>query len=182
MREISTPELQQLGHSTARTLVAYRQARKDAQYYRAEAEHFKTLAADTRLSTVQASRLRIATIYERLAELAESTIGRRELEDQGRLSTLADDARSSPIVAEDGALAFATKSRDLRVSARAYSANVKTQIARQEAVTPELSNDDRQIASAALVKLSRTLCEISVTLSRETREKLRLSRAPERFL
>ena len=44
---------------------------KDAQHYGIQAESFKALAAATRLSKVQASSLRIAAIYEHLAELAE---------------------------------------------------------------------------------------------------------------
>src|SRR5262245_54193671 len=44
---------------------------KDAQHYGVQAESFKTQAATTRFSKVQASSLRIAAIYEHLAELAE---------------------------------------------------------------------------------------------------------------
>jgi len=47
-------------------------AGKDAQHYGVQAKSFKTLPAATRFSKVQASSLRIAAIYERLAELAES--------------------------------------------------------------------------------------------------------------
>jgi len=47
-------------------------AGKDAQHYGVQAKSFKTLTAAGRFSKVQASSLRIAAIYERLAELAES--------------------------------------------------------------------------------------------------------------
>jgi hypothetical protein len=40
-----------------------------------------------------------------------------------------------------------------------------------------MSNEDRQIATAALVRLSRPLCDVSAILIRETREKLRRSGA-----
>jgi hypothetical protein len=44
----------------------------------------------------------------------------------------------------------------------------------------DLSNDDRRVASAALIGLSRALCDISTTLVRETREKLRRASAGDR--
>jgi hypothetical protein len=39
------------------------------------------------------------------------------------------------------------------------------------------SNEDREIASAVLLALSRSLCEVTFMLSPETREKLRRSQA-----
>ena len=64
----------------------------------------------------------------------------------------------------------------------AHSVNAKTLVASYEAQVANVPNDDRQIASAALVNLSRTLCEITVTLSQDTREKLRRNPTHERFL
>src|SRR5215471_18537932 len=44
---------------------------QDAQHYGVQAKSFKTHAATKRFSKVKASSLRIAAIYEHLAELAE---------------------------------------------------------------------------------------------------------------
>jgi hypothetical protein len=63
----------------AQLLIARQRERENAPHYRAQAERFKTLAASTRLPKVQASRFRIAASYERLAELAEGTLGLAEL-------------------------------------------------------------------------------------------------------
>jgi len=154
MREISAAELQQLGQATTQPIVHMLIARqptgKDAHYYRVQAERFKKLAAGTRLPSVQASRLRIANTYERLAQLTEDALGFPE-----------QFARKPP---KDGIAAPRPRPEHPRVIAVSRPAEV------------QLANDQRQIASAALMKLSRTLCEMTITLSRETREKLRRSR------
>ena len=49
--------------------------------------------------------------------------------------------------------------------------------AREDILLAKRSNGDREIASAALLTLSRSLCKATFTLSRETRDKLRRSQA-----
>jgi hypothetical protein len=163
----------------AQALIARQQGGKYAAYYRVQAEHFRMLAANTRLPNAQAARLRIATSYERLAERAEAALSIRELGGEviHRRQRPPDDAQFVRAAPQEASRA---QPGDPTVSA--HSANAKTQSASYEAQVAELPNDDRQIASAALVKLSRMLCEITVTLSQDTRKKLRRSPQQERFL
>src|SRR5262249_28149598 len=105
-----------------------------------QAERFKALAAVTHLPKVQASRLRIAGSYERLAALAEDRLGLPQ---------------GSNRPTEEGR-------------------------APEQARVEDLSNDDRRVASAALIGLSRALCDVSTTLVREAREKLRHASAGDR--
>jgi hypothetical protein len=147
-------QLQQLRQATAQcraqALIARQRAGQHAHYYRVQAERFRMLAASTRWPNVQARRLRIANTYERLVQLTEDALGFPE-----------QSARTP----EDGIAAPRPRPEHPRVIAVSRPAEL------------QLANDQRQIASAALVKLSRTLCEMTSTLSRETREKLRRSRA-----
>jgi len=173
MREISPAELQELQQATtqriAQMLITRQRTGRDTHYYGVQAERFKKLAADTRLPGVQAGHLRIASIYHRLAELAESAVGRPKLggkvDYQRQRSP--DDTRSAPTATDDGAAASRGGLKEQ--SALALVNAEETQIARQAL---QLTNDQRQIASAALVKLSRSLCDITAALIRETREKL----------
>ncbi|MBV8457951.1 MAG: hypothetical protein JO122_15200, partial [Acetobacteraceae bacterium] len=80
MRDFSAEaELQRLRQVTvqckAEAPIARPRAGQDADYYRVQAERFRMLAASTRWPNVQASRLRIANIYERLARLTEDALG-----------------------------------------------------------------------------------------------------------
>ena len=132
MTDFSAALQQQLRAITAecraQVLIARQRLREDAPRYRVQAVRFKTLAATTRLPKVQASRLRIAASYERLAELAEGSLGSAEL-------------------GEHPAQGSARRAR--------------------------LQSDDRRSATAALLALSRALCDVTAALTRETREKLR---------
>ena len=141
MRGYSAADLERLGASTdqrtAQAQSARQRAAKEIACYRAQAEHFKAVAAITHLAKVQASRLRIAASYERLAALAEGRLGLPQ-------------GSNGPMEEER---------------------------APEQARVEDLSNDDRRVASAALIRLSRALCDVSTTLVRDTREKLRRSRA-----
>ena len=133
-------------------LIACQRARADAPRYRVQAERFKTLAAGRRLPKAQASRLRIAASYERLAELAEGTVGLAELGEHR--------AQGSEQPTRDG-----------------RAAQTVTEAARRAI----LQNDDRRIATAALLRLSRALCDVTAALTRQAREKLRDSARADRF-
>ena len=152
---------------------------KDVQHYNVQAERFKTLAAATRFSKVEASSLRIAAIYERLAELAEgasalSTVSkqanevcRRQMHGgpaAGRVTT--DSARTSRTGPEHPPIGAAGKA--------------EPRPARQEALAKKLSSEDRRIAHAASLELSRALCDVSFLINRATREKLRRNMAEDR--
>jgi hypothetical protein len=164
------------------TVIARQRTEKDAHHYRVEAERFRTLAANTSFSSIQVSRLRIAAIYERLAQLAEASIGspklgnartreRRQPTHNARASRNARIERVSPT---------RPRQKEAVVSALAGAAGTNAEFARQIARTIELSNE-REIASAALVAMSRTLCTISAMLSRNTWEKLRRREAEGSF-
>ena len=112
----------------AQALIARQRAAGGEHYYRCQADRFQRLAAATRFPDIQASRLRIAKSYERLAEIAEGALGAPELRE-----------------------------------------------------TAAQRREDRQIAMAALLALSRTLCEVTAALSLETREKLRHNLTADRW-
>jgi hypothetical protein len=128
----------------AQLLIARQRERENAPHYRVQAERFKALAASTRLPKVQASRFRIAASYERLAELAEGTLGLAEL----------------------GIPPAQGNEQPTRYGRTAQSVAERARGAR-------LPNDNRRIATAALVALSRALCHVTRALTQETREKLR---------
>lgn len=123
---------------TVQVWTARQRAAKEAGCYRVQAEVFKALAAKTNFPKVRASRLRIATSYQRLAEIAEGALEVREHAAQG-------SERPAP--------------------------QVRGTV---------LSNEDRQIAAAALVALSRSLCDVSVVIIRQARERLRRGPAADR--
>jgi hypothetical protein len=154
--DFSTATLQQVWEITtecrAQLLIARQRERENAPHYRVQAEWFKTLAASTRLPKVQASRFRIAASYERLTELAEGTLGLAELG--------LHPAQGNDQPGHDGR---ASQS----IAERARGAR--------------LQNDDRRIATAALVALSRELCHVTRALTQETREKLRDIPRADRF-
>jgi len=144
MRGYSAADLERLGATTdqrtAQAQSARQRAAKEVACYRAQAERVKALASVTHLPKVQASSLRIAASYERLAALAEGRLGLP----QG--SNGPTDHGRAP----------------------------------EQAHLEDLSSDDRRVASAALIGLSRALCDVSTTLVRETREKLRHASAGDR--
>jgi hypothetical protein len=131
-------------------------AAKDAAHYRVQAERFKAVATSTRLPRVQASCMRIVSLYERLAERAEARATRPPPEHHGAFSGARPEA---PSITSDG------------------PADPQMQIAGQDILLAKRSNGDREIASAALLALSRSLCEATFMLSSETREKLRRTQA-----
>jgi len=135
---------------------------KDAQHYGIQAESFKTLAAATRLSKVQASSLRIAAIYEHLAELAEGAPAFSPVSKQANEAS----ARTSRAVPEHLPIGDAGEA--------------EPRPARQEALAKKLSSEDRRIAHAASLELSRALCDVSFLISRATRGKLRRNMAEDR--
>ena len=136
----------------ARLLIARQRERENAPHYRVQAERFKTLALSTHLPKVQASRFRIAASYERLAELAEGTLGLAEI---GKHPAQRND---QPIRDRRTAQSIAERARRAR-----------------------LQNDDKRVATAALVALSRALCHVTRALMQEAREKLRDSPTADRL-
>jgi hypothetical protein len=143
-------ELQQMrkiaAQCRAQALIARQRDGKYAPYYRVQAERFRMLAASTRFPNVQASRLRIATTYERLAEQAERMAGFPKLGDKliHQHQRPTDNAQSVRAAPEE-----APRARPGDPLVGAHSAHAKTQVARYEAQVAKLPNDDRQIASAA---------------------------------
>ena len=135
----------------ARLLIARQRQREDAALYRVQAERFKSLAASTRLPKVQASQFRIAARYERLAELAEGYLA---------LADVSEHPGQGSERPPHGRAAQPTFERARRAI---------------------LQNDDRRIATAALLALSRSLCDVTAALTREAREKLRDSPTADRL-
>jgi hypothetical protein len=135
----------------AQLLIARQRERENAPHYRVQAERFKTLAASTHLTKVQASRFRIAASYERLAELAEANLALADVsEHPGQGSERPTHGRAAQPTFERARRAI-------------------------------LQNDDRRIATAALLALSRSLCDVTAALTREAREKLRDSPTADRL-
>ena len=135
----------------AQLLIARQRERENAPHYRVQAERFKTLAVSTRLPKIQASRFRIAASYERLAELAEGNLA---------LAGLGEDPGQGSVRPPHGRAAQSPFERARRAI---------------------LQNDDRRIATAALLALSRSLCDLTAALTREAREKLRDSPTANRL-
>jgi hypothetical protein len=159
-REVKLPDFstvtpQQVREKTAewraKLLIARQREREKAPHYRVQAERFKTLAASTRLPKVQASQFRIAARYERLAELAEGYLA---------LASLGEHPGQGSERPPHGRAAQSTSERARRTI---------------------LQNDDRRIARAALLALSRSLCDVTAALTREAREKLRDSPTADRL-
>src|SRR5262249_16746050 len=147
---------------------------------RRQAESFKTQAATRRLSKVQASSLRIAAIYEHLAELAEGAAA---------LSTVSKQANEVCQRQMHGGPAARRVTTDSRRTSRAgpeqppigAAGEAESRPARQEALAKKLLNEDRRIAHAASLELSRAVCDVSFMISRATRERLRRSVPEDRL-
>ena len=156
MPDFSSATLQQVREITAecraQLLIARQRERENAPHYRVQAERFKKLAASIHLPKVQASRFRIAASYERLAELAEGTLG------LAKLGMHPAQGNEQPTRDGRAAQSIAERARGAR-----------------------LQNNDRRIATPALVALSRALCHVTRALTQETQEKLRDSPRVDRF-
>ena len=156
-------------------------AGKDAQHYGVQAKSFKTLTAAARFSKVQASSLRIAAIYERLAELAESACTLSAVSKQAN-DVCQHQMHGGPAarrVTTDSTRASGAGSKHLRIGA---AGEAEPRPARQEAPVKKLSNEDWRIAHAASLELSRALCDVPFMISRATRERLRRSISDDRSL
>ena len=155
LRDFSTVTPQQVREKTAewraKLLIARQRERENAPHYRVQAERFKTLALSTHLPKVQASRFRIAASYEHLAELAE------------------------------GYLALTGPGEHPGQGSERPPHGRAAQPTFERALWAILQNDDRRIATAALLALSRSLCDVTAVLNREAREKLRDSPRADGF-
>jgi hypothetical protein len=152
--EVSAPltrdDVRELLDSTerclARAVKAQREATEYLDYYKAQAEQFKSRAARADTAEVRESLLRIAASHQRLLELAK---------DWDRLPEIPPD--------RDSAAKLRRRSAEEPVAqARRHVAEAQAHIARQETLVARLANEERHAAFAAeareiLATLKRTL-------------------------